>query len=204
MENLRKQQKKSKDESAPSVEESNSYKALLMIDTMAKYEREFASLTPEERVKARQKKTAPMVDVFFTWLKTASEQTLPKSLSGKAIQYALNEEKYLRIFLTDGYVPMDSNAAERGIRSFTIGRKNWYLIDTIHGAKSSAILYSIAETAKVNHLKPYEYFKYLLEEIPKHGALENDSFIEDLLPWSEKLPDYIRKSDPPKSKPSKK
>ena len=88
MENLRKQQKKSKDESAPSVEE------------------EFASLTPEERVKARQKKTAPMVDVFFTWLKTASEQTLPKSLSGKAIQYALNEEKYLRIFLTDGYVPM--------------------------------------------------------------------------------------------------
>ncbi|MCI6638180.1 MAG: hypothetical protein MSH32_07760, partial [Lachnospiraceae bacterium] len=72
MENLRKQHKKSKDESAPSVEESNSYKALLMIDTMAKYEREFASLTPEERVKARQKKTAPMVDVFFTWLKTAS------------------------------------------------------------------------------------------------------------------------------------
>ena len=84
------------------------------------------------------------------------------------------------------------------------GRKNWYLIDTIHGAKSSAILYSIAETAKVNHLKPYEYFKYLLEEIPKHGALENDSFIEDLLPWSEKLPDYIRKNDPPKPQPSKK
>lgn len=204
VENLRKQQKKAKDGSAPSVEESNSYKALLMIDTMAKYEREFASLTPEERVKARQKKTAPMVDVFFTWLKTASEQTLPKSLSGKAIQYALNEEKYLRVFLSDGYVPMDNNAAERGIRSFTIGRKNWYLIDTIHGAKSSAILYSIAETAKVNHLKPYEYFKYLLEEIPKHGALENDSFIEDLLPWSEKLPDYIRKNDPPKPQPSKK
>lgn len=198
VESLKAMRKKSKDTSAPPLEESNSYKALLMIDTMAKFEREFASLTPEERLKARQKKTAPLVDVFFSWLKTASLQTLPKSKAGRAIQYALNEEKYLRVFLTDGYVPMDNNAAERGIRSFTIGRKNWYLIDTIHGAKSSAILYSIAETAKVNNLKPYEYFKYLLEELPKHGEFESDAFIEDLLPWSNKLPDYIRKKDPPK------
>lgn len=202
VEGLRNLKKKSAGTDDPPIEESNSYKALLMIDTMAKYEREFASLTPEERVKARKKKTAPLVDVFFSWLKTASEQTLPKSASGRAIQYALNEEKYLRVFLTDGYVPMDNNAAERGIRSFTIGRKNWYLIDTIHGAKSSAMLYSIAETAKVNNLKPYEYFKYLLEEIPKHGELENDSFIEDLLPWSENLPDYIRKKSPPKTEKS--
>jgi len=60
------------------------------------------------------------------------------------------------------------------------------------------MLYSIAETAKINNLKPYEYFKYLLEEIPKHSEFEDDSFIEDLLPWSEKLPEYIRKKDPPK------
>lgn len=198
VESLKAVRKKAGDTSAPPVEESNSYKALLMIDTMAKYEREFASLTPEERLKARQKKTAPLVDVFFSWLKTAAVQTLPKSQSGKAIQYALNEEKYLRVFLTDGHVPMSNNAAERSIRSFTIGRKNWYIIDTIHGAKSSAMLYSIAETAKINNLKPYEYFKYLLEEIPKHSEFEDDSFIEDLLPWSEKLPEYIRKKDPPK------
>ena len=204
MESLKHLVKDAKGKPAQPIEESNSYKALLLIDTMAKYEREFASMTPEERVKARQKKTAPLVDVFFTWMKTASMQTLPKSKSGGAIQYALDEEKYLRVFLTDGYIPMDNNAAERGIRSFTIGRKNWYLIDTIHGAKSSAILYSIAETAKVNNLKPYEYFKYLLEELPKHGEFEDDSYMEDLLPWSEKLPDYIRKKDQPKPpKPSK-
>ena len=65
---------------------------------------------------------------------------------------------------------MTNNAAEQSIRPFTLGRKNWYLIDTIGGAKSSAIAYSIAETAKANNLKPYEYFKYLLEELPKHGA----------------------------------
>ena len=204
VESLKHLVKDAKGKPAQPIEESNSYKALLLIDTMAKYEREFASMTPEERVKARQKKTAPLVDVFFTWMKTASMQTLPKSKSGGAIQYALDEEKYLRVFLTDGYIPMDNNAAERGIRSFTIGRKNWYLIDTIHGAKSSAILYSIAETAKVNNLKPYEYFKYLLEELPKHGEFEDDSYMEDLLPWSEKLPDYIRKKDQPKPpKPSK-
>ena len=63
-------------------------------------------------------------------------------------------------FLTDGDVPMDNNASERAIRGFCVGKKNWQMIDTINGAKSSAIIYSIAETAKANHLKPYEYFEY--------------------------------------------
>ena len=65
--------------------------------------------------------------------------------------------------------------------------------DTIHGATSSAIIYSIAETAKANNLKPYEYFEYLLTEIPKHVDDKNKDFLEDLLPWSETLPEHIRK-----------
>ena len=67
------------------------------------------------------------------------------------------------------------------------------MIDTINGAKASAIIYSIAETAKANHLKPYDYFEYLLEEIPKHMDDTDQSFLEDLLPWSDKLPERIRK-----------
>ena len=97
------------------------------------------------------------------------------------------------MFLTDGSVPMTNNATEQSIRPFTQGRKNWYLIDTVGGAESSAIAYSIAETAKANHLKPYEYFKYILEELPKHGAFEDPSYLEELLPWSEKLPECCRK-----------
>ena len=62
-------------------------------------------------------------------------------------------------------------------------RKNWQMIDTINGAKSSAIIYSIAETAKANNLKPYEYFEYLLTEIPKHMDDTDRSFLDDLLPW---------------------
>ena len=67
------------------------------------------------------------------------------------------------------------------------------MIDTINGAKASAIIYSIAETAKANDLKPYDYFEYLLNEIPNHMDEKDKSFLEDLLPWSSNLPERIRK-----------
>ena len=111
----------------------------------------------------------------------------------EAFIYVLNQEKYLRVFLTDGDVPMDNNASERAIRGFCVGKKNWQMIDTINGAKSSAIIYSIAETAKANNLKPYEYFEYLLTEIPKHMDDTDRSFLDDLIPWSKNLPESIRK-----------
>lgn len=68
------------------------------------------------------------------------------------------------------------------------------MIDTIHGAKSSAIIYSIVETAKASNLNPFDYVEYLLEEIPKHMDDRDCSFLEDLLPWSEKLPAVLRKA----------
>ena len=90
---------------------------------------------------------------------------------------------------------MDNNAAERAIKNFCIGRKNWLIIDTIRGAQSSAIIYSIAETAKANNLKPYEYFEYLLEEISQHMEDTDLSFCEELLPWSTNLPEKCRKPE---------
>lgn len=90
---------------------------------------------------------------------------------------------------------MDNNSAEQSICSFCVGKKNWVMIDKIAGADSSAIIYSIAETAKANHLKPYDYFEYLLlTEIPKHLEEKDNSFCKDLLPWSDKLPVNCRKS----------
>ena len=88
---------------------------------------------------------------------------------------------------------MDNNAAEQSIRGFCIGKKNWVMIDTVAGAQSSAIIYSIAETAKANNLKPYDYFEYLLTEIPKHMDETWNEFCERLLPWSDELPDRCRK-----------
>ena len=121
-------------------------------------------------------------------------QVSKKDTFGDAVSYALNQERYLRVFLEDGDVLIDNNASERSIRGFCIGKKNWQMIDTINGAKTSAIIYSIVETAKANDLKPYNYVQYLLEEIPKHMNDTNYSFLEDLLPWSENLPAEIRKS----------
>ena len=88
---------------------------------------------------------------------------------------------------------MHNSAEEQSIRGFCIGKKNWVMIDTVAGAKSSAIIYNIAETAKANNLKPYEYFEYLLTEIPKHMDDKDYSFFEDLLPWSPALPERCRK-----------
>lgn len=88
---------------------------------------------------------------------------------------------------------MDNNASERAIRGFCIGKKNWEMIDTVNEATSSAIIYSIAETAKANQLKPYEYFEYLLTEIPKHMDDKNNNFLEVFLTKAEALPENIRK-----------
>lgn len=99
----------------------------------------------------------------------------------------------INTFLEDGEVPIDNNASERAIRGFCVGKKNWHMIDTINGAKTSAMIYSIAETAKANNLKPYDYFEHLLEEIPKHMEDTDRSFLKELLPWSDKLPKHIRK-----------
>ena len=152
------------------------------IQAVYREEGKLKDLSSEERLVQRQLVVKPLVDALFAYLKQ-QEHTVPKSgLLRKAYTYILNQESYLRFFLEDGDVPMDNNASERAIRGFCIGRKNWQMIDTIHGAKASAIIYSIAETAKANNLKPYDYFEYLLNEIPKHMDDTNGSFLEDLLP----------------------
>ena len=123
-----------------------------------------------------------------------NETKVPKSEKTKeAFTYALNQERYLRVFLDDGDVPIDNNASEHVIRGFCIGKKNWEMIDTINGSTSSAIIYSIAETAKANDLKPYAYFEYLLTEIPKHAEYKSTDFLTELLPWFASLPEHIRK-----------
>lgn len=172
--------------------ESNAFLLMKQIQAIYREEGKLNDLSSDERLKQRQVVIKPLVDAFFTYLKTINVSK--KDKFGDAIGYALNQEKYLRVFLTDGDVPIDNNASERAIRGFCIGKKNWQMIDTINGAKSSAIIYSIVETAKANNLKPFDYVQYLLEEIPKHMNDKDCSFLEDLLPWSEKLPAGIRKA----------
>ena len=176
----------------PSQKESNAFLLMKQIQAIYREEGKLNDLSSDERLKQRQAVIKPLVDAFFAYLKTIN--VTKKDKFGDAVRYARNQEKYLRVFLTDGDVPIDNNASERAIRGFCIGKKNWQMIDTIHGAKSSAMIYSIVETAKANNLKPFDYVQHLLEEIPKHMNDKDCSFLEDLLPWSEKLPAGIRKA----------
>ena len=147
--------------------------ALRRIGAMYSIEKTLADLTPDERKEQRQKVPA-------------------NSKTGKGISYSLNQEKYLRYFLDDGEVPMDNNSAEITIRSFVIGKKNWVMIDTIAGARASAVVYSLVETAKANGLNPEKYLEHLLTVIPEHMNDKNRDFLKDLVPWSDKLPESVK------------
>ena len=171
------------------------YLIMKQIQAIYREEGKLTALSSEERLKQRQLVVQPLVDAFFSYLKQNRDKVGKSSKAKEAFTYALNQEPYLRVFLEDGDVPMDNNASERAIRGFCIGKKNWEMIDTIHGANSSAIIYSIAETAKANNLKPYEYFEYLLTEIPKHMEDTNRDFLTELLPWAKTLPEHIRKPE---------
>ncbi len=172
---------------------TTSYLIMKHIQAIYREEGKLKELSSADRLNQRQRIIKPMVDAFFAYLKQNEDSFAKTEKVQDALHYALNQEKHLRVFLDYGDVPIDNNASERAIRGFCVGKKNWQMIDTINGANSSAILYSIAETAKANNLKPYDYFKYLLEEIPKHLEDTDRTFIEKLLPWSPDLPSEIRK-----------
>ena len=172
--------------------------AYTMITEMLHIDNEFNDLPSGDRLKQRQLVLSEKVDAYFAWGKRKYDQVTHNSTIGKALAYSIHQEPYLRTFLTDGDVPMDNNFAEQAIRPFTIGRKNFVLIESSNGARASAMLYSLVETAKANSLNVYQYFELLLSEIPKHMNDTDLSFIEELLPWSpgvqEKCPSRYKKS----------
>ncbi|EPZ49158.1 IS66 family transposase, partial [Alicyclobacillus acidoterrestris] len=119
------------------------------------------------------------------------DQVLPKSLLGKAIGYCLNRWPKLVAFLEDGNLEIDNNRAERAIKPFVMGRKAWLFSNTPSGARASAMIYSIVETAKENGLSPLHYLTYLFEQMP-NVDIDNPETLRDLLPWSSALPESVR------------
>jgi hypothetical protein len=150
---------------------------------------EYTDLTPEARLKERQASIKPLVEEFFAWIRAvaADKTVIPKGETAKGLNYCLNQEEYLKVFLTDGEVPIDDSASERALRNFTVSRKNWVTINTIRGAQTSAIIYSITETARANSLNVYYYIRHLLTELPSlidEGGNIETSELESLMPWS--------------------
>lgn len=172
--------------------------ALAKIAKMYDIENDLAKLTPEERLRKLNDKIKPLVDDFFAWLKhlMTSGMVLPKGKTASGISYCLDHECRLRVFLENGNVPMDNSACERAIRPFTIGRKNLVLINSVRGARASAVIYSLVETARLNGLNVYRYMEHLLTELPKladdKGNIDTEK-LEPLLPWSDQLPAQCQK-----------
>ena len=132
-----------------------------------------------EKYRVRQQQSKPILDAFKQWLEKSISQVLPKSTLGKAIKYCLNQWDKLVRYLEDGRLAIDNNRAERANKSYVIGRKNWMFSQTERGAKASAILYSLVETAKANGINVYDYIIFLFEELVK-----KTTDLEPLMPWN--------------------
>lgn len=159
----------------------NAGTALKYISRLYKIEKDarLNRLSPQEIYHKRQSEAVLILEAFKNWLDAMVEKTPPKSLLGKAVNYTLNEWEHLVNYTKDGRVGPDNNAVENAIRPFVIGRKNWLFSCTPEGARASAAIYSLIETARANSLEPYWYLRHLFEHLPE--AMSEDDF-QALLP----------------------
>ena len=154
-------------------------------DALFALEHEYGKMSFDDRKKARNKKSKPIMAEFFEWAK-ASQNSIyatARSATGKALAYALGQRTYLENVLKDGRTELSNNRAERSIKPFVIGRKNWLFANTERGATASGVIYSIIETAKENNIKPYDYLKFIFETAPNID-MNNPVALQTLLPWN--------------------
>ena len=143
-----------------------------------------------DRHKIRLEKSAPILKDFQRYVDIEIENALPQSPLGKALKYAQNLLPYMNTFLTNGCLEIDNIAAERAVKGFVIGRKNWLFSNTPKGSRASAIIYSIIETAKANGLAIERYLIYLFNLLSQ-SELRDDDILKNCMPWSTQLPDSL-------------
>ena len=169
-------------------------KALTLIDAVNEADKPLKALPPEERLRIRQSVVRRKMDEFFDYIKTLDkDDPVFSEKMREAIQYSLNQEDKLRMFLDDPLIPADNGFCERAVKPFATSRRNWLFSYSIDGAESAAILFTLTETAKANHAHPYYYLKYLLKILPKQKVDKDRSFLNDCMPWSEKYRAYEKK-----------
>lgn len=146
----------------------------------------------QKRYEIRKEKSAPIIEDFIKYIEQEIPNALPRSPLGQALEYSRKLLPSFRVFLTDGSLEIDNNASERAIKPFVIGRKNWLMCNNTKGANSSAIIYSVIETAKANGLAIEKYLIYLMDMLS--NLEDNDKDKDTLLkymPWSKELPEDV-------------
>ena len=160
-----------KDFTKEQLKETTAYQAMERIGMLYKIEEMLRGKSPEEKYTERQKQSKPLLDAFFEWLHSLEDAVDRSSKIGEAVLYTINQEQYLRRYLDDGHLSIDNTVAERAIKNFAVGRRNWLFSKSIKGAEASATVYSITETAILNGLKPYNYLTYILESMNASSGL---------------------------------
>ena len=157
-------------------------------------EKSLKDLKPQERLEKRKELSKPILEEFWRWVEETSKKYTPNESLRKALQYSQNQKQYLNTFMEDGRLPLSNNECEASIRPFATGRKSWLFADTPEGARASGVIYSLVETAKLNHLDVFRYLSYLLEEMPgiDYQYQKDPSILDKYLPWSKELPESCR------------
>jgi transposase len=176
---LRGQGKTKKKGAKRPAKESRARQALSQIQTLYRIERDLKEATAEERYFARQERTKPLLEKLRSWLDASIDSVPPQSLTGKAMSYLDRQWPKLVRILDDGRIPLDTNLVENAIRPFVLGRKNWLFADTVAGARASANLYGLIETAKANRIEPGRYLAHLFSMLPTVTSPEQ---LDALLP----------------------
>lgn len=140
------------------------------------------SIVPVEVPQSRRFDSKKRMEDFFAWCRRQS--VLPGSKLGRAIEYSLKYEETFKSILKDGQLALSNNLAERAIKSLVMGRKNWLFSQSFEGAKATAIMMSLLETAKRHQLNSEKYLSYLLECLPNEETLVNKEVLEAYLPWT--------------------
>ena len=135
--------------------------------------------TIEQIYEMRQEKAKPILLRLHAYLQEQYPQTPPKGLLGKAILYSLSHWEGLIRYLDDGILNIDNNPAERLMKPFAVGRKNWLFCGNTRGARAAANLYSLIQSAKLYDLKIFDYLKYVFEQLP---TADTPKKLEQLLP----------------------
>ena len=155
--------------------------ALNHIAKLYRIEGQIRDQPPDQKQAYRQEHARPLLEELKAWLDKSIMQVVPKSALGQALGYCVNQWSKLIRYLEDGQLSIDNNRAERAIKPFVIGRKNWLFSNTISGARASSVMYSLVETAKANNLVPFDYLRHALDVLSEPC---DDERLSQLLPWN--------------------
>ena len=158
-----------------------SNQAVEMMKGLYNIEKKISDLDPIQKQAVREKEAKPVLDKLYKLLLESQPRAPPKGMLSQAINYSINQWDKLTAYLQDGRIRIDNNDAERSIRPFAIGRKNWMFFNKENGAIAGCVIFSIIETCKASGINTFDYLKYILENIHK---AENDEQLRQMLPYN--------------------